>query len=127
MNRYKDMTQVELDYCGQGCGGLWFDKKELGATIDNQTDFVGIENSLNTAKSTDYPCGNCPNQFLVRLQYHPDYQVEIDYCQACEGIFLDGGELRDIKNIIKAASPNGKRLLAALKYLESSGYKPLCK
>ena len=35
-------------------------------------------------------CPHCPDEVLISLEYE---KVEVDYCTACKGIWLDSGEL----------------------------------
>ena len=46
------------------------------------------------AKSRNLPCPKC-NDTLVAIDY-ADTDVEIDYCPACKGVWLDAGEFQKI-------------------------------
>ncbi len=87
--------EVEVDLC-PSCGGLWLDAGELeklgtGADGDVQklrTALVGSE-SPDPPSDTIVPCPACDGK-LREMKLGP---VTIEFCGACNGIFLDKGEL----------------------------------
>ena len=91
---------IELDICLNGCGGIWFDDKELGKlqqdqnSISHETLFAG-RNQNNTIidHSKERNCPKCPSEKLDRVFHYEDKNLEIDICPACNGAWLDSGEL----------------------------------
>ena len=86
---------VEVDLC-PSCGGLWLDSGELEKLGTGSKDDVQKLRSALTgsdkpesASDTTTPCPACPGQ-LKEMKLGP---VTIEFCGACNGIFLDKGEL----------------------------------
>lgn len=96
---------VEVDEC-QGCKGMWFDTDELRKAKDEVHPNLGWmdvelwkykDRFRVVAKPLNCPVCEIP---MATLEYDQT-AVTIDYCPACQGIWLDGGEFR---NIIDALS-----------------------
>ena len=89
---------VSLDECPR-CRGIWFDKKELEETkdeIDPDPRWMDlrIRSQQPRFHVTGQPqeCPSCNNVKMQRITYQePD--VDILYCAAYEGIWLDAGNL----------------------------------
>jgi uncharacterized protein len=87
--------EVEVDLC-PSCGGLWLDSGELeklgqGSKDDVEklrTALVGSEQPEPPSDTTT-PCIACDGK-LREMKLGP---VTIEFCGACNGIFLDKGEL----------------------------------
>ncbi len=96
----KTVGDVEVDEC-QKCKGVWFDKSELRQAKDatdsdlNWMDFEiwKHEDQFRSATS-DRQCPICQKP-MVSVQYG-DTVVVIDYCQSCQGTWLDKHELERI-------------------------------
>ena len=89
---------LELDQC-VNCEGIWFDKGELHP-IEKVIKPVFWE-TRNIPKEIDQLIGlNCPHcDGLMKKAEHPrDHHVILDYCESCEGIWLDKGEVESIQN-----------------------------
>lgn len=95
---------ITIDRCF-ACGGLWFDKNELFRVIKkNIVDTV--ESELESEKISDEEllieldlnkaeiiCPRCQgNKKMVKMQSPRNNRVTIDYCESCQGIWLDAGE-----------------------------------
>lgn len=98
------MGFLTVDVCKNGCGGAWFDHREL-EQIDEENESAGIamfevENPKTEAvRAKKRPCPRCPDVILRQRFYGPTRDgVEIDECPACGGIWLDAGELEAIRN-----------------------------
>jgi len=88
---------IVLDVCQGGCAGIWFDYKEINRIKDFQgeTDILfhlkknpDLKLNLNISRLCPY----CNNVELERQTYN---EIEIDVCPACNGIWLDAGEIRE--------------------------------
>ncbi|GIU30303.1 rhomboid family intramembrane serine protease [Shewanella sp. MBTL60-007] len=84
----------EVDSCTD-CGGIWFDSGELNAALsvaDNGNDNVGIESELGAHKGmSQRKCSHCETRLH---QYHlmDNFQVEVDFCITCTGVWIDDHE-----------------------------------
>jgi Zn-finger nucleic acid-binding protein len=100
---------LSLDQCGQ-CGGLWCDRWELypiDACEVNRLDPVDQSAVLapvaTVKRELKCPCCHTPMQ-RFRDPLLPE-DVHIERCPACEGIWLNRGELRRFKEKGAPASP----------------------
>jgi Zn-finger nucleic acid-binding protein len=96
----KVIDKIEIDEC-EKCRGIWFDANELRKTKDlTDEDLTWLDFNIwkhedkFKAKSRNLPCPKC-NSALVAIDY-ADTDVEIDYCPACKGTWLDSGEFQKI-------------------------------
>jgi len=105
--------RLQLDFC-LTCRGVWFDKDELSQTQHVQgklpEKFMGFPDLTrdkiicqscgahnDRSRSTCERCG-AALEFLcpvcrVQMEEVPIGEVQIDRCQSCQGVWLDGGEL----------------------------------
>jgi Zn-finger nucleic acid-binding protein len=95
---------VEIDEC-EKCKGSWFDADELRKLKDltdkdlNWLDFnIWKHEDAFKDKSRNLPCPKCKSA-LVAIDY-ADTNVEIDYCPACKGTWLDAGEFNKIIEVL---------------------------
>lgn len=107
----RDLLQVvaagiSIDACKGGCGGLWFDNFEL-KKFDEPHEAEGeslleIERD-ETIKVDPGQKRNCPkcNQAMMKHFSSVKKSVEVDECPACAGIWLDFGELRQVRGLFK--------------------------
>ncbi len=100
---------VNVDICVDGCGGIYFDRKEI------QHFQKGNDNSYNEIKkelsgkiftpvnqNETRVCPVCAAKMVkTKIQ---GLNVEIDTCYSCGGIFLDNGELELIRESMKKTS-----------------------
>jgi hypothetical protein len=89
----KSFDGVEVDRCF-GCGGVWLDKGEL-EQIDDKNIATLVDVVGNTAKTEIMDripahCPRCDND-MITLRGAND--VPFDWCDQCEGMFFDRGEL----------------------------------
>ena len=85
---YHDVT---IDRCGQ-CGGILLDKGEAEQIdeLDLAGAIEGGAESTNQAHDTPAHCHACDKDMMA-LTGAGD--VEFDWCDACERMFFDRGEL----------------------------------
>lgn len=103
MKPFKD-GDFELDACSDGCGGVWFDNKEL-LKFDEKHEFSSSP-ILELAKAKEAvkvdhnrvkSCPRCPGENLVRQFLDVKNEVEMDQCWHCGGVWLDLGEINAVR------------------------------
>lgn len=103
-----NQENIELDVCSLGCGGIWFDNKEI-EKFDDKSDPIDC-NVLFSGKNQnnkviDYSKRRvCPICFidLKVNKYHLDnFDLELDECEKCSGVWLDAGELNTLRTLRK--------------------------
>lgn len=98
------VADIKVDVCKGGCGGIWFDNFEL-EKFDEQHEHAGAE-LLEVEKDPDINIDyeakrNCPHCSDIKMMRHfftVKRKVAIDECASCGGVWLDSGELRDIRD-----------------------------
>jgi Zn-finger nucleic acid-binding protein len=91
---------LEIDRC-PGCGGIALDKGEAEA-IDALDLAPVIESGAPAAhadRATTAHCHEC-NQDMIALKGAGD--VEYDWCEGCERLFFDRGELTALDAFVDA-------------------------
>ena len=89
----------EVNRCA-ACGGMWFDKGELGSLLNSDTRKVNALLGGSDPDDKDYKTGKCPRDAgkrLFRVKSERNRLVTIETCAVCQGIWLDGGEFERIK------------------------------
>jgi Zn-finger nucleic acid-binding protein len=86
---------TEVDKCPK-CHGIWFDANELETILaQTPTDLRPLRGGRHD-NATDRQRGTCPRdgKSLMRVCSAKDKDVIVDVCPDCQGIWLDGGELK---------------------------------
>jgi len=99
------VADVTVDICKNGCGGIWFDNFEL-KKFDEPHEETG-EQLLNIPKdpnvkvdlSKRLKCPKCDNVVMMRHFFSVKKKVTLDECPGCGGIWLDAGELAQIRTL----------------------------
>ena len=97
-----------MDVCRAGCGGVWFDNFEL-ARVDQAHEKLGealaaLEFAPHTVVvQQKRSCPKCPDIKMLQHKFSPEKPVTVDTCPNCGGIWLDGGELAEIRRPAKAS------------------------
>lgn len=81
----------DVDQCTK-CGGVWFDDGELAQLVGGRARLTAPPNA---AATTTANCPRCSKAFQ-RFAY-PGTMTLIDRCSTCAGVWLDGGELQEIR------------------------------
>ncbi|WP_028771613.1 rhomboid family intramembrane serine protease [Shewanella waksmanii] len=106
-----DFHGEEVDRC-QDCCGLWFERGELNSalsTADNGDDRVRLERSLGQhLGQTSRQCCHC-QQPMQHFHLMEGFEVEIDICSECHGVWLDADETQKVVH-----SPKIKQVLGEL-------------
>ena len=106
----KEMTKifmsddgVNLDICLDGCGGIFFDNRELKKFDEQSENIEELKQAIQgkTFEKTDENltriCPVCGTN-MVKNSVSIKGNIIIDECYACGGKFLDHGELTAIRN-----------------------------
>jgi len=99
----KDLGNVSVDVCENGCKGIWFDRGQLKDLDESHEGFgKALEEALKSPRATDTNRGplKCPKCDLEMHEhkYKNAKQVDVDECYSCGGFFLDSGELSQIRD-----------------------------
>lgn len=81
-----------IDICPK-CKGIWLDSGELKKLLKdkNLTDY--LTKNIGTKSDSELICPRCGG--LMDLEFADD--IEVDVCLSCNGVWLDEGELEDLK------------------------------
>ena len=107
---HKIIENVEVDVCFV-CEGIWFDAGELEKVIQADSKdlqfidldreeldgkkIAGLRDELDKKEAICPRCGNGIK--LVRKEHKGKHKVNVDICQKCNGIWLDGGEINELR------------------------------
>ncbi len=94
---------VDTDVC-EDCGGLWLDRLELArleragslfgeALVAHLSQFAPtlVDHSLRLR------CPRHPETVMLRRKFSASVPIDIDECPECGGIWLDSGELAQVR------------------------------
>ena len=95
--------KINLDICLDGCGGIYFDNRELGCFDESHENVDEIFEAISSKtfelvdESKDRNCPYCGAK-MIKNYSSVDRSVQIDECYTCGGKFLDNGELQKIRD-----------------------------
>jgi Zn-finger nucleic acid-binding protein len=95
--------RVVLDHCKQ-CNGVWIDRQELA---DVSADLSCVHDHVEWIRKHGHPgrgITRCPHCAAVPLEL-PFFEVHIDYCPACMGVWLDGDERIGLARALEGEEP----------------------
>lgn len=95
---------AQVDVCENGCSGIWFDQGEL-TRLNEADEGLGqlLENALRDPRNNaeqgrgKLVCPKC-NIPMHSHKYARANEINIDECYNCGGIFLDSGELTQVRD-----------------------------
>jgi len=98
--------ELTVDVCDGGCGGIWFDHYEL-RKVDERSESAGealldvpCDPDVHLDRSRRYTCPACTDGVvMMRHFWSVARRVTVDECPECGGVFLDAGELREIRGL----------------------------
>ena len=99
---------ISIDACVGGCGGLWFDQLELKKFDEppetNGEKLLDIKKKLALKIDSKQKrlCPVCKNVTMMKHFFSIKRKIEVDECANCGGIFLDGGELAEVRRLFKS-------------------------
>lgn len=100
---------VALDVCGK-CAGVWMDSGELRRLVQagldalQRVDMAALPEPERTTILGGRRCPEC-DAALERYRYAYSSPIELDRCDRCCGIWVDGGELMAIADHLSGADP----------------------
>jgi len=93
---------IEINYCAK-CKGIWFDHGEIEQMLSSPVKNLSIDNRKK------HPSGVCPScSELLYEFYYPQTFVNIDMCGKCKGIWVDAGELKEIRAVRESLKKTGE-------------------
>jgi Zn-finger nucleic acid-binding protein len=107
---------IELDYCTH-CHGVGFDQGEVTAYFGLAQD-VPEETGRSLGRTKALDCPKCKDGLLYEIQYCSVSPLMIDLCDTCQFIWLDTGEVKDLKQLVsKLQKPQDvmKALIAGIR------------
>jgi len=104
-----NLGDMMVDGC-VGCGGIWFDAKELSALAQGSSASLRILEDrfwpgvAGVEKTDQALCPNCAVP-LTQFEFPHSPGIPLDGCMQCKGIWVDDGELAAIQERIQQARP----------------------
>jgi hypothetical protein len=97
---------MRVDVCEGGCGGMFFERFEL-EKVDEQDEQEGTKllditshaGNVEIDHDLDRDCPQCDGVTMMDRFFSVSRNVEVDECGGCGGIWLDAGELEDIRQL----------------------------
>ena len=92
-----------LDVCLNGCGGIWFDNRELSKVDEKTEDISNLaaayegKNFHRVDKEQDRDCPLCHKK-MVKNCASAKQEITVDECYQCGGKFFDYQELETMRN-----------------------------
>jgi len=83
---------VRIDVCGK-CGGSFYDRGELAQTIKDRRIADRLTEAPIRGTMSPIACPRCSGRMRVRREW----DVEVDVCISCGGVWLDHGELEELE------------------------------
>ncbi len=92
-----------VDVCIDGCGGIWFDNRELAKVDEKDEDIkelVEIYKDKTFAPVDQTQQRTCPvcGQKMVKNNVSAKKEISIDECYSCGGKFFDYQELEKMRS-----------------------------
>jgi len=100
-----EMNKKEIDVFGLNiiidvclkCHGIWLDKGELQKILKDKKLAKYLTEHIGTKSQSPMVCPRCGNTMDIEKAE----DIEVDVCLLCGGVWLDAGELEDLKKKIK--------------------------
>lgn len=100
---YLETKDFFADVCIDGCGGIWFDNRELAKVDEKDEDIKEIMQTYEgktfstVDKTKDRICPTCDKK-MVKNSVSARMAITIDECYFCGGKFFDNKELEEMRN-----------------------------
>ena len=102
---YMPEKGLDLDFCNESCGGIFFDNRELehfDTPTSNADEILDIAMNTFFNPVNDDIIRTCPScGTTMEKEYIPEAEITIDICHICGGKFLDNGEFQKIRDLKK--------------------------
>lgn len=121
---------IEVDYCENGCKGIWFDEGELKRIRELPEDSEGFKEiqgqfvpkeRAEALKEEAKMCPRC-NVALYRYNWDMKSNIFLDSCEKCNGLWVDGGEMKGMADYLKSMAakevPNEEEIKLRLAEIE---------
>jgi Zn-finger nucleic acid-binding protein len=86
-------VNFEIDICPK-CKGMYLDSGELHKLVKDKKLSDYLTRDIGTQSKSKLVCPRCGG--LMDLEWADD--IEVDVCLSCSGVWLDEGELDDLKD-----------------------------
>ena len=102
----KDNGGVLVDFC-KSCEGVFLDFGEIvelakdGTKLKKKVKKIQTGDKQKDHEQSVYVCPNCEFDMEER-EYAFDSGVYVDWCQNCDGMYLNKGELRELKSYLSS-------------------------
>lgn len=105
-------SEVLVDACDK-CRGMFLDQGELKKIAEPITG--DIEFCTVAGETFDHPdkfkeiyCPKCKDTQMKKVDFNIYTDIILDYCENCEGFWLDGGEYSRINDEIRRLNESSK-------------------
>lgn len=120
----KMVDDVEVDVC-PSCHGLWLDRDEIrqlaeksDESLSDLREEVGKGDAEHPARSTvSPPCPACGGKLTLAVLG----SIYVEHCGACDGIYLDRGELDKAMFVVKARGDEIATIVALARSVVTRG------
>lgn len=101
---------IEIDFCENGCKGIWFDEgelKKIREVPDKCEIYKNVEGEFVSKEKTESLkedariCPRCPGVELYKYNWDMKSNIFLDSCDNCNGIWIDAGELKGMNEYLK--------------------------
>lgn len=83
---------IYIDICPH-CGGIWLDDGELKKLLKDKKLSDHLTKDIGVQSRSPLICPRCGG--LMDIEHADD--IEVDVCLTCNGVWLDKGELQELK------------------------------
>ena len=95
-------TEIRISRC-KGCGGLFCGRQMLERMraewlVDNVLDVGSAAEGARNNQMENVSCPGC-GETMAHISDKEQSQVTLDACASCDSVFLDAGELKDLKTV----------------------------
>lgn len=103
---FDDKNLVKVDRCKK-CRGVWFEEGELTSLKGLVSKTAEFWQRMAKGFQTELKCPKCRNLKLVEMPYLDNplltqYDVHVDFCIKCHGLWLDNNELPKVVKLSEA-------------------------
>jgi uncharacterized protein len=105
--KHVTINSIQLDICTEGCQGIWFDQFELKKFDEPHESLGGAVESAplvqsKTPRAQQLNCPKCKTIVMLKRFSSVKKKVEIDECGKCAGVWLEAGELNQLRDEFKS-------------------------
>lgn len=87
---------ILIDICPE-CNGIWLDHGELNKLLKDKKLSDYLTKDIGTQSKSKLICPRCGGLMDIERAE----EIEVDVCLSCNGVWLDEGELKDLRSISK--------------------------